>query len=551
MILPGYLFRKMVLLMFLMTTAIAGSAQDKTNLKPLIDGLDSIRVELKIPGMVAALKQGDSILFEKGFGYADLENHIRATPNTTFRIASITKTFTSTLVMQLVEQGKLNLLTPISFYGLDLGNPNITVGNLLTHTSEGEPGTYFQYNGFRYGQLGPIIEKVSGKPFYQLLMENIVMPLNMSSTAPGFAPDSFFKYNPPQKEMLPYFETSFSHLAKPYALNEKGEIVETVYLNEFGAFGGLATTVDDLLKYSAAIDRNQFVNDSTQRAIFTPNHTKGGVVTPYGLGWFVQTYMGIDYYWHYGQTQSESGLLVKVPAKKLTLVALTNLDKLSQPFPLGDGDVFTSPVTQLLYKYFICRSSGFAAVDYTLPIGKIRRKIMAYKQSPYKDFYNKELVTQAAMSLIRGDTLKAMQFYDLYARLNFTHTIKLPEGKEIAGFRNVGINQDMSRSFKLTHPTQIRIYGVGENCSGDFTSWCDYGWIENSSSKLVWQMPGKKTVRAGGAVKNQRVDAIIELPAGSYLLRYKSDGGRAFNNWDSAPPDNFFWGILLFAVKDK
>jgi CubicO group peptidase (beta-lactamase class C family) len=551
MILSDYLFRKMVLLMLLMTTATAGIAQEKINLKSLIDGLDSIRVELKIPGMVAALKQGDSILFEKGFGYADLEHHIRATPNTTFRIASITKTFTSTLVMQLVEQGKLNLQTPISFYGLDLGNPNITVGNLLTHTSEGEPGTYFQYNGFRYGQLGPIIEKASGKPFYQLLMENIVMPLNMSSTAPGFAPDSFFRNIPLRKEMLPYFETSFSHLAKPYMLNEKGEIVETVYLNEFGAFGGLATTVGDLLKYSAAIGRNQFVRDSTQREIFTPNHTKRGVVTPYGLGWFVQTDMGIDYYWHYGQTQGESGLLVKVPSEKLTLVVLANTDKLSQPFPLGDGDIFTSPVAQLLYKYYISLNSGFVAVDYTLPIGMIRKKIKADKQSPYKDFYNKELVTQAAMFLIRGDTLKAMQFYDLYARLNFTHINRSPEGKEIAGIRNVGINQEVKKSFKLMHTTQIRVYGVGENCSGDFSSWCDYGWIEGSSGKLIWQMPGQKAERAGGALKNQRVEAIVELPAGSYILRYKSDAGHAFNNWDSAPPDNFFWGIVLFAVTHK
>src|ERR1035438_6041653 len=196
--------------MFLLLKAKAVDAQVKTDLKPFIDGLDSIRVELKIPAMAAALQQGDSILFEKGFGYADLENHLKATPNTSFRIASITKTFTSTLIMQLVEEGELNLQTPISFYGLDLGNPKITVRNLLTHTSEEVPGTFYQYNGYRFGQLGPIIEKVSGKPFYQLLMENIVKPLNMSSTAPGLPPDTFFTYTQIRKDMLPFFETSYT-----------------------------------------------------------------------------------------------------------------------------------------------------------------------------------------------------------------------------------------------------------------------------------------------------------------------------------------------------
>ena len=528
-----------------MVTAIAVQAQVKTDLKPLINGLDSMRIELKIPAMTAALKQNDCILFEKGFGYADLENHIKATSSTSFRIASITKTFTSTLTMQLVEVGKLNLQTPISFYGLDLGNPKITVRNLLTHTSEGEPGTYYQYNGYRFGQLGSIIEKASGKPFYQLLMENIVKPLNMSSTAPGLPPDTFFIYTQIRKDMLPYFETAYSHLAKPYSLNEKGEIVEIQYLNEFGAFGGLATTVGDMLKYSDAIDRNKIVTARTQEEIFTPNRNINGSVTPYGLGWFVQNYMGTKFYWHYGQTQGESGLFVKVPTKKLTLNVLTNTDKLSQPFPLADGDLFTSPVGQLLYKYYINRDARLLRVDYNLPIKPIRKQLMTSKQSSYKGFYNKELITQATMSIVKGDTSKALELYDLYAKLNFRNHKKLVSGKEIAAIQNAGINQDLTQTFTFKTSTQIRIYGVGENCSGDFSSWCDYGWIEDSTGKLIWQMPGQKAVHAGGAIKNQRVDTIITLPAGTYRLRYKSDAGHAFNNWDSAPPDDFFWGIIV------
>jgi len=555
------------LLAFSFVIVVATNAQVKKNLRPFIAGLDAIRTELKIPAMAAALMEDDSIIFEQAFGYADLEQQVKATINTSFRIASITKTFTSTLVMQLVEQGKLNLDAPIADYGLDFGNPRITVKNLLTHTSEGEPGTYYQYNGFRFGRLGPIIEKASGLPFYQLLMEQIVRPLNMSSTAPGLSPDHYLAYTQQRKDMQPFFETSFTRLAKPYELNAKGGIIPTKYLDEFGAFGGLATTVGDLLKYSAAIDRNQFVTPKTQKEIFAPNRTKNGELTPYGLGWFTQNYKGIEFYWHYGQTQGESGLFVKVPSRKITLVVLANTDKLSQPFPLGDGDLFTSPVGQLFYKYCINEDSMLTLVDYRRPMAAIRHQLTASeesswkdflpmdvirqqpnasKENSWKDFYNKELVAQAAMSIVHGDTARAKQFYDLYAKLNFARIAPLPKGQAIVVIRNAGINQDISKTFSLRKSTAVRVYGVGENCSGDFTSWCDYGWIDDSQGKMVWQMQGQAAKHAGGAPKNQRVDTVITLKAGSYKLRYKSDAGHAYGNWDSAPPDHFFWGIVLF-----
>src|SRR5579872_2714233 len=141
-----------------------------------VAGLDSIKAGLRIPAMEAGVMQAGSVLLEKGFGV----------PSTAvFRVASITKTFTSTLIMQLVGKGRLNLDSGIIRYGVDLGNPDITVRELLTHTSEEKPGSWFSYNGYRYGRLGAIIARVAGKPYYQLLMENIVKPLDLYSTAPG------------------------------------------------------------------------------------------------------------------------------------------------------------------------------------------------------------------------------------------------------------------------------------------------------------------------------------------------------------------------------
>ncbi|SHN12789.1 serine hydrolase [Chitinophaga sp. CF418] len=513
---------KYCLMLILSACTNLAAAQQDIRVVRFAAGLDSIRMQLKIPGMAVAVKQDKNILLKQGFGLANLKDRVPATAQTSFRVASVTKTFTSTLIMQLVAQGKLNLDDPISKYDLDLGNPNITLRQLLTHTSEGTPGMAFQYNGYRFGLLGSVMEKASGMPFYRLLMENILIPLKMTSSAPFLSLHQFYEYKKINPGVIPYFDTAISRLAVPYNMTAKGEIARMEYSGEFGAFGGLVTTAGDLLKYSEAIDGNLFISAALQKQVFTPNRTRNGTITPYGLGWFVQQYQGMDFYWHYGQTPGESALFVKVPALRLTLAVTCNTDKLSQPFQLGDGDLFMSPVAQLFYHCFILKS-----------------------EQPPHDLYNKELIDGATMALLNGDSLKARNLYALYKKNNPVSGPAVPTGKLVAGIGEVGINRELSRPFTLSRPVKLRIYGVGENCSGDGSSWCDYGWITDHNGKIVWQMQGQPASPAGGALKNQKVDQVITLPAGSYILHYKSDAGHAYNNWDSLPPDLFFWGILI------
>jgi CubicO group peptidase (beta-lactamase class C family) len=502
--------------LFFSSIALQSHAQST---RAMIAGLDSIRTALKIPGMAVALMRGDTVLFEEGLGYADVEHKIPVTPNTTFGVASLTKTFTSTLIMQLVEQGKLSLDTPVTAYGQDLGNPDITVRNLLTHTSEWEPGTYYQYNGNRFAVLTYIIEQASGVPFHQLLMTQIAKPLHLTSTAPRIALFDYFDYIHQDPSVEPYFDTAFTQMAKSYALNDKGEVVLSWYANAFGAFGGLVTNVKDLLKYSIAIDKHQFVSEHTQEKIYTPNRLKNGSISPYGLGWFSQQYKGVDFYWHYGQMNGEGALFIKVPSRRWTMVVLTNFVEMSQPFQLGDGDLFMSPVGQLFYKYCIGDDA---------------------------DLYNKKLITQATMDIISGDTAKAQELYKTYASRNFKKTIAKPGGAIIASIEHAGVRHTYTKAFTLTKPTKVRIIGIGEDCSPDGSSWCDYGWIEDKSGKMIWQMQQQPKTSAGGAVKNQQVDQEVSLPAGEYILKYKSDDGHAYGNWDSLPPDDFRWGITVY-----
>ncbi len=148
--------------------------------------LENLRQELKIPAYSAAIVKDQKVLWARGFGYADVENKILATEHTPYHLASLTKTFASTILMQLVQDGKIKLDDPVSKYGITLPSDGvITVRHLFSHTSEGNPGEQYRYNGNRYAELDKVIQVATGKSFGELLIANILDPLNMNETAPN------------------------------------------------------------------------------------------------------------------------------------------------------------------------------------------------------------------------------------------------------------------------------------------------------------------------------------------------------------------------------
>src|SRR4030095_12117834 len=148
--------------------------------------LESLRQELKIPAYSAAIVKDQKVIWAKGFGYADVENKIPATEHTAYHLASLTKPFASTILMQLVQEGKIKLDDPVSKYGITLESDGvIRVRHLLSHTSEGNPGEQYRYNGNRFGELDKVVQRASGKSFGELLIANILDPLGMNETAPN------------------------------------------------------------------------------------------------------------------------------------------------------------------------------------------------------------------------------------------------------------------------------------------------------------------------------------------------------------------------------
>lgn len=168
------------------TFAQTAQSSDAERIARLEKLLENLRQELKIPAYSAAIVKNQKVLWAKGFGYADVENKIPATEHTSYHLASLTKTFASTILMQLVQDGKIKLDDPVSKYGITLESDGvIKVRHLLSHTSEGNPGEQYRYNGNRFGELDKVVQRATGKSFGELLIANILDPLGMNETAPN------------------------------------------------------------------------------------------------------------------------------------------------------------------------------------------------------------------------------------------------------------------------------------------------------------------------------------------------------------------------------
>jgi CubicO group peptidase (beta-lactamase class C family) len=274
------------------------------------------------------------VLWAKGFGYADYENRIPATPDTVYHIASETKPFAATLVMQLVEQGKVDLDDPVSHYSSDFTDDSVRIKHLLSHTSSGPtPGERYEYDGERYEYLTAVIEKGTGKPFRQVMVETFLDPLGMSSSVPG--PDVVEQADKwvavLGKDHLDRYAKLLEKQSQPYTLYGDSEIVRVPYPPaSFDASAGLLSTVLDMAKFDAAIDRHVFLKKETQEKAWTNFVSNDGQRLPYGLGWFVADYDGTRLIWHGGNWGTGfSAIYVKVPERNLSLIMLSNSEALN------------------------------------------------------------------------------------------------------------------------------------------------------------------------------------------------------------------------------
>ncbi|MHC4558055.1 MAG: serine hydrolase domain-containing protein [Planctomycetota bacterium] len=528
---------------------------EKEALELFAERLEGYRRQLNIPGMSAAVIKNGQLIWAEGFGFADLESKVKAIPKTPYHLASLTKTFASQIIMKLFEKGKIDLDDPVKKYGVKISDdPGITVRHLLTHTSEGTPGSSYNYNGYRFGFLGKVIEKASGKSFRELVIMQILIPTEMNDTTTELPHSSAkgFKEDESPANVENNFKRINKKLAKPYALNDSFEVVPGKYPNpdHLGVSTGLISNVIDMAKYDKAIDENNFISKQTQELAYTPAVSNSRKTLPYGLGWFVQQFAGTRLLWHYGWEVSYSALILKVPEENVTFVIFANTDYLSRPFDLGSGDVLNSPFALEFLKTIALQgkfTEPIPQIDWNSKTADVISKLAQVKDSNLKELLKRELISNLMLNHHMAWKEDTRQLMDIYIRIftldEFESFGELPV---IASIDNVTDNQYKTVEFTLERDTDVRIYAIGESASNIMS---DYAGIENAQTgQLVWEMYIISTEHAGGGLKNRKFDRIVPLAAGSYRLHYRSDDSHSFDRWNDLPPDHYWWGVRLFDV---
>jgi len=294
--------------------------------------------ESRFSGAVLVARDGKPILRE-GFGLANREWDVAVTPDTEFRVGSVTKQFTATAVMQLVEQGKIGLDDPISKYYAAAPQTwnKVTIRLLLTHRSgipsftdipsflneqdrldrtpeelialtrdkplKFEPGTQYEYDNTGYVILGWVIEKVSGQRYADYLRDHIFKPLGMDHTG--------YDVN----------EEVLRHRASGYELGKDGVVSNASYLamSVPYAAGGLYSELDDLLVWDQALYAGKLLKPASMADMFTDHGHH------YGYGWEIQEINGRRVWWHTGSLNGFHTYIGRYPDQKLTVIVLANL----------------------------------------------------------------------------------------------------------------------------------------------------------------------------------------------------------------------------------
>lgn len=276
--------------------------------------IEDLRSALAIPGLAYVIVKDGEPVASKAFGSVQeaAEPFTTASP---LRIASVTKSFTSVVVMQLVEEGRLDLDAPARRYVPDLAVPeDVLVRHLLTHTSEGVVGEEYVYGTTRYAKLGRVIEAVTGNPFEQVLRERVLERAGMRV------------YPSPA----------------------------------LGAHAGLVSTTQDMGLYLEALGSGRLLKASTLERLTSPSRSTTGRPLPVSLGWFAQTVQGQRIVWSFGQDDPEhsGALLVYAPERGISLFVLANSNVLSDPFRLLMGDVSKSPFAMSFLRLFVFSEPG-------------------------------------------------------------------------------------------------------------------------------------------------------------------------------------------------
>jgi CubicO group peptidase (beta-lactamase class C family) len=313
--------------------------------------VESLRQQVKIPGMSGTIVQGGHVVWDRGFGFQDVEASVAARADTPYPILDLTQTLSSTILLRTcMDQHYLELGDRVVRWAPSYPDGTVTISQLLSHVS---PAGGYQYDSTRFGALSDVVDQCADRPYSSLLAEQLFDRLGMSSSIPGVA---LLDTSSPDRRWftsstLDRYASIARQQAVSYRVDSRGQPTRSdASSGPMTAGTGVISTVRDLARFDAALGDGVLLAPGTLNRAWANAGT-----TPTGLGWFVQRYNGERVVWHFGLTRdANSALIVKLPDRGLTLILLANSDGLAgPPYNLADGSVTSNLFASLFLRLFL------------------------------------------------------------------------------------------------------------------------------------------------------------------------------------------------------
>lgn len=336
---------------FLFATAAAAQSSHETKIRELEAFVEKTMLEQQMTGLSVAIVQGD-FRWSRGFGFADVENHVPATAESSYRMGSVSKPMTAVAVLKLVDEGKIKLDEEVQTYVPYFPRKKfpVTIRQLLSHqggishykdyNTEGrikdpkttreavaifadwdlinEPGTKYSYTSYGYNLLGAVVEEAGKQPFGTYMTENVWKPLGMTST----------RMDDP-RAIIPLRVAGY--------VLEDGKLRRSEYVDISSRFGGGGTrsTVGDMIRLFQGLADGKVLQPATRDLAWTRTPTRDGKPTDYGLGFGIDEVAGRKVIAHTGSQQETRTALMYMPSAKLYLALATNFEN-GQLRPIAD-----------------------------------------------------------------------------------------------------------------------------------------------------------------------------------------------------------------------
>ena len=317
-------------------------------MKTAADSIDALMGAYQgvVPGASVAVLHDGAPILRCAYGFADLENQVAATPDTNYRLASMTKQFTAAAILLLTESGPLSLDDPVGKWlpSLPEATVAVTLRHLLTHRSgiidyedvipdgtsfqlhdaevlmllESEhrtyfaPGTGYRYSNSGYALLAMVVGQESRMEFAAFLRERLFKPLHMQNTIAYQAGSSTVVHR------------AYGYSAAGDGWTRTDQSLTSAVLGD----GGIYSSIDDLAKWDAALYDNRLLRAESLLAAFAPATKTDDPPIEYGLGWRIT---GATV-WHSGETMGFRNVIVRYPKHRFAVIVLTNRST-PEPYP--------------------------------------------------------------------------------------------------------------------------------------------------------------------------------------------------------------------------